>query len=145
VIKERGFLIKLDTNGSRPDRLEKLLAAGLVDCVAMDIKAPLERYPEVVRAPVDVADIVRSVDIVRGAGPGHLFRTTVVPGLVGEDDIRKIGEWLHGAPLFQIQSFAPVRTLDPAFQEIKPYGKDEINRMVDAAGPHFGEVRVEGV
>jgi pyruvate formate lyase activating enzyme len=131
VIKERGFLIKLDTNGSRPDRLEKLLAAGLVDCVAMDIKAPLERYPEVVRAPVDVADIVRSVDIVRG--------------LVGEDDIRKIGEWLHGAPLFQIQSFAPVRTLDPAFQEIKPYGKDEINRMVDAAGPHFGEVRVEGV
>jgi pyruvate formate lyase activating enzyme len=145
VIKERGFLVKLDTNGARPDRLEKLLAAGLVDRVALDVKASIERYPEVVRAAVDVADIVRSVEIVRGAGPGHLFRTTVVPGLVGEDDIRKIGEWLDGAPLFQIQSFTPIRTLDPAFQEIKPYGRDEIDRMVEAARPHFGKVLVEGV
>jgi pyruvate formate lyase activating enzyme len=145
VIKERGFLVKIDTNGSRPERLARLIESGLVDWVAMDAKAPLERYPEVVGAAVDPLDIARSAEIIRGSGLSHVFRTTVVPGLVGEDDVRKIGEWLEGAPLYRIQSFSPERTLDPAFQEVQPFTRGELLKIADAARPFFGDVQVDGI
>ena len=67
VIKDRNLLVKLDTNGSRPDRLEDLIGSKLVDQVAMDIKAPLGRYKEVTRSEVDEGDIVRSTEIIRAA------------------------------------------------------------------------------
>ena len=145
VIKERNLLVKIDTNGSQPGRLEKLISAGLVDWIAMDAKAPLERYAEVVRAPIDPVLIARSAEIVRKSGLGHVFRTTVVPGLVGEDDVRKIGEWLHGAPLYRIQAFSPLRTLDPSFQSVPPFSREELERMAAAARPFFGDVKVEGI
>ncbi|MEW5902356.1 MAG: anaerobic ribonucleoside-triphosphate reductase activating protein, partial [Acidobacteriota bacterium] len=84
VIKDRNLLVKLDTNGSRPDRLMELIGAKLVDQIAMDVKAPLGRYRQVTRSEVSEEDIVRSIEVVRSSGLPHLFRTTVVPGLVGE-------------------------------------------------------------
>lgn len=143
VVRDRGLLVKLDTNGSFPGRLEKLLADGLLDWVAMDIKAPLERYRETVRAPVDVEDIVRSADLVRGAGIRTTFRTTAVPGLVGPGDIVKIGEWLRGAASYVIQQFEPHDTIDPAYLEVRPYERKELEALVEAARPFFGDVRLE--
>jgi len=67
VVRERGLLVKLDTNGSLADRLENLLAAGLLDRVAMDIKAPLERYRDVTRSNVAVERVVRSADLIRSS------------------------------------------------------------------------------
>lgn len=145
VIKERNFLVKIDTNGSQPDRLQRLIESGLVDWIAMDAKAPLERYPEVVRADVDPAAIARSADIVRASGRPHIFRTTVVPGLVGEEDVRKIGEWLEGAPLFRIQSFSPFRTLDPSFEAVQPFSRDELQRIAETARRYFGDVHIDGI
>jgi pyruvate formate lyase activating enzyme len=142
VLKERGLLVKLDTNGSRPDRLDELFRAGLVDRVAMDVKAPLERYSEVVRARVDVEAIARSAALVRASGRPYMFRTTVVPGLVGEEDVKRISEWLHGAAAYQIQSFAPTYAMDPALRSVKPFGSEEIERMADRARPFFDEVSV---
>ncbi|MBN1938180.1 MAG: anaerobic ribonucleoside-triphosphate reductase activating protein [Candidatus Aminicenantes bacterium] len=145
VIKERRLLVKIDTNGSRPERLARLIEAHLVDWVAMDAKAPLERYPEVVGAPVDPLAIARSSEVIRGSGLPHIFRTTVVPGLVGDDDVRKIGEWLEGAPLYRIQSFSPERTLDPAFESVQPFSTDELKRMAETARPFFGDVQIDGM
>jgi len=144
VVRERGLLVKLDTNGSLSERLEGLLAAGLLDWVAMDIKAPLERYREVTRSNVDVERIVRSADILRASGVRHTFRTTVVPGLVEKEDVVKIGEWLDGAADYVIQPFVPQTTIDPAFLAVKPFGRDELAEIVAAAKPHFGDVRLEG-
>jgi len=144
VVRERGLLVKLDTNGSFPDRLEGLLTAGLLDWVAMDVKAPLERYREVTRSNVDVEAIVRSADILRSSGVRHTFRTTVVPGFVGRDDVVKIGEWLRGAASYQVQPFVPQTTIDPAFLEIKPFSRAEVEAIAAAAGPYFVEVRIEG-
>lgn len=144
VIKERGLLVKIDTNGSEPERLASFLESGLIDRIAMDVKSSLERYSEVVRSNVDTAAIARSVEIVRSSGRPYLFRTTVVPGLVGPEDIRRIGEWLDGSAVYQIQSFSPSNTLDPEFGTRKPYGRDELGAMADIARPHFGEVRLEG-
>ena len=144
IIKQRGLLIKLDTNGSRPDTLERLLRADLVDRVAMDVKAPLDRYREVTGAKVEPQDIVRSAALLRASGRPVLFRTTVVPGLIGPEDIEAIGRWLQGADVYQIQQFSPVGTLDAEYGRIKPYGRDEVRRLADAARPFFGEVLVEG-
>jgi pyruvate formate lyase activating enzyme len=144
VVRERGLLVKLDTNGSFPDRLEALLALGLVDWVAMDIKAPLDRYRDVTRSTVAVEKIVRSVDLLRSAGIRHHFRTTVVPGLVGKDDVVKIGEWLRGEDRYLIQQFVPQTTIDPAFLEVKPFSRTALEEIVAAAKPYFGEVGIEG-
>ena len=144
IIKQRGLLIKLDTNGSRPDTLERLLRADLIDRAAMDIKAPLDRYREVTGSKVEPQDIVRSAEILRRSGRPVLFRTTVVPGLIGPEDIESIGRWLQGADVYQIQQFSPVGTLDAEYGRIKPYGRDEVRRLADAARPFFGEVLVEG-
>ena len=144
IVRERGLLVKLDTNGSFPDRLEGLLALGLLDWVAMDIKAPLERYREVTRSTIDVEKIVRSVDLLRSSGIKHHFRTTVVPGLVGRDDVVKIGEWLRGEDRYLIQQFVPQTTIDPAYLEVKPFRRAELEEIVAAARPYFGEVGIEG-
>ena len=143
VVRERGLLVKLDTNGSLADRLENLLAAGLLDRVAMDIKAPLERYRDVTRSNVAVERVVRSADLIRSSGVRYTFRTTAVPGLVGREDIVKIGEWLEGAESYLIQQFVPQTTIDPAYLAVKPYGRDELESFVEAAGPYFKEVRLE--
>jgi len=144
VVRERGLLVKLDTNGSFPDRLEALLALGLLDWVALDVKAPLERYREVTRSEIDLERIVRSVDVLRNCGVRHTFRTTVVPGFVGRDDVVRIGEWLEGGESYVIQPFVPQTTLDPAFLEIKPFARAEVEEIAEAVRPYFGEVRVDG-
>jgi pyruvate formate lyase activating enzyme len=144
VIRDRGLLVKLDTNGSFPERLEKLLSEGLLDWVAMDIKAPLERYREVTRSNVDIEAIVRSADIIRHSGIRSTFRTTVVPGLVGREDVVKIGEWLRGAACFLVQQFVPQTTIDPEFLGKKPFSREDLAGMVEAAKPFFIEARIEG-
>jgi pyruvate formate lyase activating enzyme len=144
IVRERGLLVKLDTNGSFPVRLEELLSDGLLDWVAMDVKAPLERYREVTRSNVDVERIVRSADLLRGSGVRHTFRTTVVPGLVGKEDVVKIGEWLRGAAHYVVQQFVPQTTIDPAYLAVKPFSRAELEEIVAAAGPYFDDAQLEG-
>jgi pyruvate formate lyase activating enzyme len=143
IVRERGLLVKLDTNGSFPDRLEALLGLGLLDRVALDVKAPLERYREVTRSSIDLEKIVRSVDLIRGSGVPYLFRTTVVPGFVGKDDVLRIGEWLEGAASYAVQPFVPQTTIDPAFMAIKPFGRAELEDIAAAVRPFFAEVLVD--
>jgi pyruvate formate lyase activating enzyme len=145
LIKERNLLVKVDTNGSRPDRLEELIEARLVDQVAMDVKAPLARYREVTRSEVDAGEIVRSTEILRASGLAHMFRTTLVPGLVEEKDLLEIAQMLHGAKLFQVQQFSGNNTIDEKYLELQPFAPEEIRRMADLVRPYFAEVRVEGI
>jgi pyruvate formate lyase activating enzyme len=145
ILKSRGLLVKLDTNGSLPDRLAHLIGAGLVDQVALDIKSAPDRYAEVTRSKVDPSDVDRSVRIVRDLRRPCLFRTTVVPGLVGDEDIRKISNWLSGSAAYQLQQFSPANTLDPDYGKIQPFSPADIQRMADIARPHFSEVRIEGI
>jgi pyruvate formate lyase activating enzyme len=145
AVKERGFRAKLDTNGSLPDRLEAVIGAGLLDAVAMDVKAPPEKYWAVTRTDARVEDVKRSADILRASGLEYMFRTTAVPGLVAEEDLVAIGRWLEGADLFQLQPFVARSTLDPEFLKVKPYCKETMERLAAAVRPYFKEVRLEGV
>ena len=145
LIKDRDLLVKIDTNGSFPSRLEDLIQKKLVDHIAMDVKAPLARYQEVTRAAVNEEDIVRSVDIIKNSGLGYVFRTTLVPGLVGPEDIKQICQMLNGAKIYQLQQFIPLNTLDSHYLEKKPYRREEVQGLAKIAEPYFSEVRIEGV
>ncbi|TES87102.1 MAG: anaerobic ribonucleoside-triphosphate reductase activating protein [Candidatus Aminicenantes bacterium] len=145
LIKDRNLLVKIDTNGSFPSGLENLIRKKLVDHIAMDVKAPLKRYQEVTRATVNEEDIVRSVDIIKNSGLGYVFRTTLVPGLVGPEDIKQICQMLNGAKIFQLQQFVPLNTLDSHYLQKKPYRREEIQGLAKIAEPYFSEVRIEGV
>jgi pyruvate formate lyase activating enzyme len=144
LLKERNLLVKLDTNGSFPSRLEDLIGKNLIDSIAMDVKAPLEKYEEVTRSAVDVKNIRKSIDIIMSSGRDYVFRTTVVPGLIDRAGIRAISQMLEGAKVFQIQQFVPVNTLDPAFERLHPFKRKEIQELVKNAEPFFSEVRMEG-
>jgi pyruvate formate lyase activating enzyme len=145
VLKQRNLLVKLDSNGSFPSRLSNLILRNLLDCIAMDVKAPLEKYEDVVKAPVNPEDILESIQIIMNSGVDYLFRTTVVPGLVEAEDIIKVGQMLRGAKVFQIQQFSPHNTLDPSFEQKKPFPAQDIQTMIEAAKKYFDEVRFEGV
>ncbi|RJQ51286.1 MAG: anaerobic ribonucleoside-triphosphate reductase activating protein [Actinobacteria bacterium] len=120
-IKQLGVGLKLDTNGSKPDVISQLIEDGLVDCVAMDVKAGLENYPHVVRRPVSVDALRRSIDLVISSGIPHEFRTTLVPGYVDRNDALNIAEIIAGGQRYALQQFNPSVTLDPEARDIQPY------------------------
>lgn len=137
--------VKLDTNGTRPAALEHLIDEGLIDFVAMDVKAPFgEAYCEVAGTRVDCEAVEASIDLLRHSGVGHEFRTTVVPGLHTLDDIVAIAELLGPNERLVLQQFAPLNCLDPAFNDRRPYGRDELRQMASAAGELLAECHVRG-
>lgn len=105
-IRDLGYSIKLDTNGTFPERLRRAVFGGLVDTVAMDIKNSRERYAETVGLKnFDIAPVIESVDFLKSGAVDCEFRTTVVRELHTEADMERIGEWLKGAPRYYLQMF----------------------------------------
>ena len=105
-IKALGFLVKLDTNGYRPDVLREALLSGAVDYVAMDIKNSPRRYGETVGLEgFDVAPILESVELLTSGTVDFEFRTTLLKELHTEEEMREIGEWLKGVKRYYLQTF----------------------------------------
>ncbi len=102
-IKELGYLVKLDTNGSNPSLLQKIIQANSVDYIAMDIKAPLDKYQEVTIFPVSVQAIQNSIDLLLNSGVACEFRTTVDWSLLNEDDLFQIAKTIQGADQLYLQ------------------------------------------
>jgi len=141
-VRDLGLKVKLDTNGSAPPVLASLFEEGLLDYVAMDIKAPLERYAEIVRVPVDPDIIQQSVDLIRSSGVPYEFRTTVAPTLLDEADLLCIASWLKGSERYVLQGFRPIRTLDEAFRSVTPYPAAKMRSWRQRLAPFFGECLV---
>ena len=116
-IRELGLAIKLDTNGSRPDVLAALLGARLLDFIAMDIKAPWERYPVLAGTACDVAALQRSVALIAGSGLPHQFRTTRVEPLLSQADCEAIRRQLPAGSPHVFQTFRPENALDPRLRK----------------------------
>jgi pyruvate formate lyase activating enzyme len=142
-LRESGLDVKLDTNGYRPEVLERLLQSGLVDYVAMDVKAPPEKLPLLTgRADADHGRIGRSIELLRCSRVSYEFRTTVVPGMLNGADIEAVARWIAGADRYVLQQFRPVNTLDPALETVSPYPTETLRRMAEAARKWVGEVIV---
>ena len=128
-IKKMGFAVKLDSNGSRPEVIQKLLSEKLLDFIAMDIKAPLTKYEKIVRVPLKTDSIKESIKIILKAKIPHEFRTTVVQSLVTESDILKIAKLISGARRYTLQKFVPAKTLDKKYLKEKPFSDDELEKI----------------
>lgn len=124
-LKERGFHVKLDTNGFYPEVLEECLPS--VDYVALDVKTCLEKYQRL--GAKDTAGLMRAVEILKTGKVPYEFRTTVVPELVTAEDVRCIGEIVKGAKTYAFQQFAPQDTLDKRFEGLKPYAPEVIKEF----------------
>lgn len=105
-IKELGFLVKLDTNGSNPEIIRELITGGLLDYVAIDIKNSKEKYPTTVDLKsVDIDKISNSISILINSNIEYEFRTTIVKELHELSDIISIGEWIKGGKRYYLQAY----------------------------------------
>lgn len=114
-IKNMGYLVKLDTNGSNPNIIENMIDKKLVDYIAMDIKAPLQKYEEIVRAEIDTKKIEKSINLIMESGIDYEFRTTLIKPLLSTEDVLNIGKTIQGAKRYILQKFIPSKTLDREF------------------------------
>jgi pyruvate formate lyase activating enzyme len=141
-IKKLGFKIKLDTNGSRPDVLKKLLEAKLLDFVAMDIKNSLKKYNDTIGNKVDTERIKLSVDLIRNSRLSYEFRTTVVPGIHTEKDFDDIAKWLKGADSYYLQEYREFRILDPKLKKKTKGKKINLEKIKEKIKNNFGKVGI---
>ena len=143
-IKSMGFLVKLDTNGSRPDVLKSLVEKGLVDYVAMDIKNSLDMYPRTVGVEdFDVTPIRESAEYLMSGAVDYEFRTTLVAGLHTEREITEIGRWLEGAPRLYLQNFVDSGDLlSPGLHGLE---KAELLALQGIARDFFPHAELRGV
>ena len=137
-IKDLGFLLKLDTNGSNPEMLRELMQKGLVDYVAMDIKAPLgAKYDLATGVKVDLDKIKESIEIIKGSGVDYEFRSTIVPSIHSKEDVIQMAKDISPAKKYYLQNFRGEKTIDPRFEEIKPYAKDFLLEIQKEISPFF--------
>jgi len=125
-IKKIGYPVKLNTNGSLPSVLKNAIGLGLVDYVAMDIKAPFNKYWNVTNSLVDLKKIQQSISLVINSGLNYEFRTTLVKSLLTPEDIWEISKTIKGAKLYILQKFIPSKLLDPKFIEEETYSDEEL-------------------
>ena len=125
-VKALGYLIKLDTNGSLPSRLEDVIKNNLVNYIAMDIKSPIDKYGSVIRAGIDTGKILESTRLIMESGVNYEFRTTVVKDLLCKDDFLKIGPLIKNACLYVLQRFVSSKTLDKQFLHSLCYSDKEL-------------------
>lgn len=144
-IRGWGFGIKLDTNGTNPGMLEGLGGEGLVDYVAMDIKSALdERYHRAAGTKVDLEAVRRSIAYILSLGGSYEFRTTLVPGIVGEEEVEEIAGSIEGARKYVLQRFVPDNSLDTPLRQALPYQDAFIAQLVDTAGTYVHECFYRG-
>lgn len=148
-LKSLGCLIKLDTNGTNPTMLSKLLSHKMVDYVAMDLKAPLEykKYlPACGKLGIEEFFNIRSsIHLLRNSYVNLEFRTTVVPALHTAEDIVAIARYIEGSQLYTLQQFNPRVTLEPGYAQVVPYSKAEMQAIADKCAPYLKEVRVVNI
>lgn len=127
-IKALGYAVKLDTNGSFPGMLEKVLPD--LDYAAMDIKAPLEKYSKITNVEVNTDNILKSINLIKNSGVDYEFRTTVLQSQLTFDDFVNIGELLNGSKRYILQKFVPSKILDEKLSGHKTYSNDQFQKIL---------------
>jgi pyruvate formate lyase activating enzyme len=121
-IKDMGFAVKLDTNGSNPEVLHEILENCLVNYIAMDVKAPLSRYNKLTGVrftPVDKNNIKDSIVLISESKIDHEFRTTIVEPLLTSEDLQTIRRLIPAGSTYRLQKFRPDHALDAEFRRKK--------------------------
>jgi pyruvate formate lyase activating enzyme len=135
-LKERGFTVKLDTNGFYPEVLEECLTH--VDYVALDVKTSPQEYSKL--GASDTREFMRSAELLKTGKVNYEFRTTVVPGIVRLDNVDAIGALIKGTETYALQQFVPDNALDAQFRNLKPYSPEILVKFAEAFKPHAEKV-----
>lgn len=143
-VKGLGYLVKLDTNGYRPDVLWELLGEGLLDYVAMDVKASRKNYAQAAGLEgLDIAAIEMSMGIIRSSGIAYEFRTTVVKGIHTPEDMEDIGRWLSGCRAFYLQAYRDnENVMEPGFCAFSP---EEMHDFLEITRKYIDNVSLRGI
>lgn len=143
-VREKGFLVKLDTNGCYPDCLEEILGEGLVDYVAMDIKNSPAKYAQTVGIQnIDLSNINKSIELLKNSGIDFEFRTTVVNPLHTNEDFEEIGKWLEGAKKYFLQQF--VDSGDVLESGMSAYSEETVRGFLDTVRKYIPTAEVRGI
>lgn len=143
-IRSMGYPVKLDTNGTFPERLSAVIDGGLADYVAMDIKNSLRKYPETTGiGSFDIGNVIESADILMSGKIGYEFRTTVVREFHTASDISQIGAWLRGAEKYCLQTFRDFG--DNIREGLHGCSQEEMESFADTARKYFKQVEIRGM
>ncbi|MDD3375471.1 MAG: anaerobic ribonucleoside-triphosphate reductase activating protein [Candidatus Omnitrophica bacterium] len=125
-VKDLGFSLKLDTNGNNPEVLDNLIKESLIDYIAMDIKAPLERYSNVTGVQIDQSKIKKSINLILNSGLDYQFRTTVIRKFISSNDLENVRSLLGPVRQYVLQKFDPTSTLlDETLKDARVYNEEE--------------------
>jgi pyruvate formate lyase activating enzyme len=142
-IKDMGFALKLDTNGTFPDRLKSIIDKGLVDYVAMDIKNSKEKYSMTAGIDIDISKISESISLLFECNIPFEFRTTVVRELHSPDDLVAISEWIVGAKAYFLQSFTD--SGDIIASGLSAYSPDEMKSILTLVQKNIPSAKLRGI
>ena len=140
-VKDKGFLIKLDTNGSNPNLVEEVINEGLVDYIAMDIKNILEEYKDVTDVNPNINNLRRSIEIIKNSNIEHEFRTTIIRNIHDISKILKICEYVDGDRLY-LQNF--VQSENVLGKYLKPFTDEELVEIKKEL-ERFPNVKIRGM
>lgn len=146
--KKIGAKVKLDTNGTFPEKIKELFKEGIVDYIAMDIKAPLDFESYKRSSGLDNKETFRkikeSISLIMDSGIEYEFRTTVVPKLHTLKEIKEIAVFIKGARKYALQNFQNQDTLDETFSQIQPYKRESLEEMAGDIESYIEKVVVRG-
>jgi len=145
-VKKLSYLIKIDTNGTYPKKLKNLIDKKLIDYVAMDIKAPKEKYQKLTNVKVNIKKIDESVSILRNSKIDYEFRTTFVPELLNKNDIIEIAKWLKNSKKFFLQQFKPISPMiSDKLQYKSAYPKEKLIETLEEIKSYFDICDIRGI
>ncbi len=146
-VKVKDFKVKLDTNGSQPEKLQSLLNDNLLDYIAMDVKLPFSSYNLVLpgnrKNTQVIHNIKKSISLILNSGLKHEFRTTVVPGMHEIKDIQTIARSIKGTEKYYLQNFRPINTLKPEMQKLHRFPPAVLKDFKNAAEKILPAVEIE--
>ena len=137
-LKGMSYLVKIDTNGTFPDRLKELIEKKLIDYVAMDIKAPKDKYEKLANVKIDIETIEESIKVLQNSKIDYEFRTTFVPKFLNKNDILEIGKWLKRSRKFYLQQFKPISSMiSNDLVNICPYSEEKLENTIKGIKSYF--------
>ena len=140
-VKSRGFLVKLDTNGYRPEVIEQALP--LIDYIAMGIKAPLKKYSEITKVDINTEKIKQSIQLIMTSNVSYEFRTTVLKSQLDYTDFEEIGKLIQNAEKYYLQKFeAKTAINDETLKEEQTYSNEEFNEIIETLKRYIKKVEL---
>jgi len=147
-IKDLGYLIKLDTNGSFPEKLKEFIEEKLIDFISMDIKSSKENYQKVTSSNVDVNKIEQSIKLISNSGVDYEFRTTIMNRFHNKEELVKMGKWLNEIigkkpKKFCLQGFKNKgKVLEESFKMEKDTSEEFLNELKEVSKEFFNEIEI---